>query len=148
MARYYVKKDGRWNVFSSIVDDFLYTYFMEFDELKALVVGEVVLNKLNELETLQTERPRLNTMSYEDAMEIIREVHANEIEDTTRSDCCTCKHSKEKAETAYPYCRLCGYNNESNYIPQTGQYDYNKSEMENIKLGNGISREIPTPDCP
>ena len=68
--------------------------------------------------------------------------------DTPRSDCCTCKHSKEKAETAYPYCRLCGYNNESNYIPQTGQYDYNKSEMENIKLGNGISREIPTPDCP
>ena len=32
--------------------------------------------------------------------------------------------------------------------PQTNHYDYNKSEMENIKLGNGISREIPTPDCP
>ena len=86
MARYYVEKDGRWNVFSSIVDDFLYSDFMGFDELKALVIGEVVINKLNELETLQTERPRLNTMSYEDVMEIIREVHADEIEDTPQTE--------------------------------------------------------------
>lgn len=43
MARAYVEKDGEWNVFSTVVDDFLYSSFMSFDELKALVVGEVVI---------------------------------------------------------------------------------------------------------
>ena len=32
--------------------------------------------------------------------------------------------------------------------PQTDCYDYSKSEMENIKCGNGITTEIPQTDCP
>ena len=138
MARYYVEKDGRWTVFSSIVDDFLYSDFMGFDELKALVIGEVVINKLNELETLQTERPRLNTMSYEDVMEIIREVHADEIEDTPLL--CVGDWG--------PECTKCENYFKCPHLSAGKGYDYNKSEMENIKLGNGISREIPSPDCP
>ena len=31
--------------------------------------------------------------------------------------------------------------------PQTDCYDYSKSEMENIKCGNGITTEIPQTDC-
>ncbi len=73
MARYYVEKDGMWNVFSTVVDDFLYSDFMTFDELKALVIGEVVVNKLNDLETLRTDKPILNRMPYEMAAEIVRE---------------------------------------------------------------------------
>lgn len=73
MPRYYVEKDGMWNVFSTIVDDFLYSEFMTFTELKALVIGEVVVNKLAELETLKTDKPILNKIPYEMAIESVRE---------------------------------------------------------------------------
>ena len=73
MSRYYVEKDGMWNVFSTIVDDFLYSDFMTFTELKALVIGEVVVDKLADLETLKTDKPILNKMPYEMAVELVRE---------------------------------------------------------------------------
>lgn len=72
MSRYYVEKDGMWNVFSTIVDDFLYSQFMTFTELKALVIGEVVVDKLADLETLKTDKPILNKMPYEMAVELVR----------------------------------------------------------------------------
>ena len=72
MARYYVEKDGMWNVFSTIADDFLYSEFVTFTELKALVVGEVVVDKLADLETLKTDKPILNTMPYEEAIKRAR----------------------------------------------------------------------------
>lgn len=73
MSRYYVEKDEMWNVFSTVVDDFLYSEFMTFDELKALVIGEVVVDKLADLETLKTDKPILNKMPYEMAIELVRE---------------------------------------------------------------------------
>lgn len=73
MSRYYVEKDGMWNVFSTIVDDFLYSEFMTFTELKALVIGEVVVDKLADLETLKTDKPILNRMPYEMAVGFIKE---------------------------------------------------------------------------
>ena len=73
MSRYYVEKDGMWNVFSTIVDDFLYSDFMTFTELKALVIGEVVVDKLADLESLKTGKPILNKMPYEMAVELVRE---------------------------------------------------------------------------
>ena len=73
MSRYYVEKDGMWNVFSTIVDDFLYSDFMTFTELKALVIGEVVVDKLADLESLKTDKPILNKMPYEMAIEFVRE---------------------------------------------------------------------------
>ena len=73
MSRYYVEKDGMWNVFSTIVDDFLYSEFMTFTDLKALVIGEVVVDKLADLETLKTDKPILNKMPYEMAIELVRE---------------------------------------------------------------------------
>lgn len=68
MARYYVEKDGRWNIFSTVVDDFLYSEFMTFANLKRVVVDELVADKLVELETLKTDNPTLNRMSYKEAL--------------------------------------------------------------------------------
>lgn len=68
MARYYVEKGGRWNIFSTVVDDFLYSEFMTFANLKRVVVDELVADKLVELETLKTDNPTLNKMSYKEAL--------------------------------------------------------------------------------
>lgn len=76
MSRYYVEKDGMWNVFSTVVDDFLYSDFMTFTELTALVIGEVVVDKLADLESLKTDRPVLNKMPYEMVIELVRERQA------------------------------------------------------------------------
>lgn len=76
MSRYYVEKDGMWNVFSTVVDDFLYSDFVTFTELTALVIGEVVVDKLADLESLKTDRPVLNKMPYEMAIEFVRERQA------------------------------------------------------------------------
>lgn len=72
MPRYYVEKENKWNIFSTIVDDFLYTDFLDFEELKALVVGEVVVRKIQEMDTLKTDKPMLNRMTYEEAIENIK----------------------------------------------------------------------------
>lgn len=81
MARAYVEKDGEWNVFSTVVDDFLYSSFMSFDELKALVVGEVVITKIKDLETLLTDRPVLCTMPFDEAMDIIERRYGRQAKD-------------------------------------------------------------------
>lgn len=76
MPRYYVEKDNKWNIFSSIVDDFLYDDFVDFNVLKGLVIKELiddlVETKDKELNSLLTEQPVLNTMFYEDAIERIK----------------------------------------------------------------------------
>lgn len=76
MAHYYVKdKENKWNIFSSVVDDFLFGNFIDFETLKAGVIDETIRTKEKELETLLTGNPELNVMSYEEAIEIIKEVH-------------------------------------------------------------------------
>lgn len=69
MPRYYVQRNGKWNLFSTIVDDFLFKRFVSFEELKRHAVNEVSERKIAELETLLTDDPALNVMSYEEAME-------------------------------------------------------------------------------
>ena len=73
MARYYVEKDGLWNMFSSVVDDFIMPNFVTFSMLKAFVIGEAVQIKAKEIDSLQSAFPKLNTMSYDEAMEIIED---------------------------------------------------------------------------
>ena len=68
MPRYYVQHEGKWNLFSTIVDDFLFERFVPFEELKRFVIEEGVSRKTEELDTLLTDRPRINVMSYEEAM--------------------------------------------------------------------------------
>lgn len=77
MPRYYVKnKENKWNIFSSIVDDFLYDDFVDFKVLKGLVIKEaidkLVEEKDKDLDSLLTDQPIVNTMFYEDAIERIK----------------------------------------------------------------------------
>ena len=77
MPRFYVEnKEHKWNIFSSIVDDFLYDDFVDFKVLKGLVIKEAVDKLVEErnkdLDSLLTKQPLVNTMFYEDAMERIK----------------------------------------------------------------------------
>lgn len=80
MPRYYVKnKEGNWNVFSSIVDDYLYDEFMPFEVVKEDMLQEKWLEYGKELDTLLTDNPDLNVMSYEEAEEIVNRSDTNDL---------------------------------------------------------------------
>ncbi len=73
MPRFYVKNnENKWNVFSTVVDDFLYYDWLNFDNLVEVIVCELVKNKKKELKTLLTDKPELNVMSYDEAIRRIR----------------------------------------------------------------------------
>ena len=77
MPRYYVEnKEHKWNIFSSIVDDFIFDDFVDFNILKDLVIKEGINNLIEEinkdLDSLLTKQPIVNTMLYEDAIERIK----------------------------------------------------------------------------
>lgn len=74
MPRFYVKnKENRWNIFSTVIDDFLYSDWLKFDDLVEVVIYELIKNKQEELKSLLTNRPELNIMSYDEAMRRIKE---------------------------------------------------------------------------
>lgn len=69
MPRFYVKnKEDKWNVFSTIVDDFLYYDWLSFEDLVETTVYELVESKKKELKTLLTDKPELNVMSYDETI--------------------------------------------------------------------------------
>lgn len=69
MPRFYVKnKENKWNIFSTIVDDFLYVDWLSFDDLVEVVCSEIAKKKYEEMQTLLTNKPKLNIMSYDEAM--------------------------------------------------------------------------------
>lgn len=71
MSWYYVQHDGKWNIFSSIVDDFVFPEFVPFADLKKFVCDykhKQVDEENKKLDSLLTDKPRLNVMSYEEAM--------------------------------------------------------------------------------
>lgn len=81
MSRYYVKNpEGKWNIFSSITDDLLYDEWLDFDDLVDSVCDELVKNQTQNMKSLLTDNPRLNTMTYEECMNSIA-VEEEEIED-------------------------------------------------------------------
>ena len=66
MPRYNVKlPDGRWQVFSTIVDDFI-TDPMTFEELRDFRL-EQYRATYADTDTLLTDKPTCNRMSYEEA---------------------------------------------------------------------------------
>lgn len=69
MPRFYVEHKGKWNIYSTVVDDYLLNDFVDFKELKEAVIGEMVVERNEELDTLLTDNPRLNVMSYKEAEE-------------------------------------------------------------------------------
>ena len=69
MPRFYVEHKGKWNIYSTIVDDYLLDRFVGFKELKKVVLAETLKDRTKELDTLLTDNPILNVMSYKDAEE-------------------------------------------------------------------------------
>ena len=69
MARYYVEKDGEWNIFSTIVDDFLFDEFICLDALKAMLLYERFKELTEDMDSLLTDNPRVNVMTYSEAIE-------------------------------------------------------------------------------
>lgn len=72
MARFYVEKDGEWNIFSTVVDDFLLDEFVCLDALKARLLYERYKELTEDIDSLLTDRPKVNVMTYEEAVERIR----------------------------------------------------------------------------
>ena len=81
MSRYYVKNpEGKWNIFSSIIDDLLYDEWLEFEDLVDSVCNELVKNQMQNMKSLLTDNPRLNVMNYEECMNSIAVEEENEDE--------------------------------------------------------------------
>jgi len=81
MPRFYVENKGKWNIYSTIVDDYLLNDFVDFKELKEAVIGEMVVERNEELDTLLTDQPRLNVMSYKEAEETRKLMNGGEEQD-------------------------------------------------------------------
>ena len=109
MARYYVEKDGEWNIFSTIIDDFLFDEFICLDALKARLLYERFKELTEDMDSLLTDNPRVNVMAYNEAIE---RRQAN-----TPQTCDTCKFAdKEWYEEP---CDMCCFMNI--YEPKTEQ---------------------------
>lgn len=75
MPRFNVKlPDGRWQVFSTVVDDFV-TEPMTFEELREFRREQAVREADAETDSLLTSIPRINVMSYDEALETIKLMH-------------------------------------------------------------------------
>ena len=92
MPRFYVRneaapEDKQWNIYSTVIDNFLYDEWLSFPELVGGVIDELVQDKIKDLMSLLTDDPRLNTMSYAEAcqeieyMQIMNEGEEDDAED-------------------------------------------------------------------
>lgn len=106
MPRYYVEKDGEWNIFSTITDDFLFAEFICLDALKARLLYERFKELTEDIESLLSDSPKVNVMSYEEAIECKR----------IAKECKTCRW----ADVADEHCEICGVAGINNYELQTG----------------------------
>lgn len=79
MPRYYVKNpEGKWNIFSTIIDDLLYDEWLTHEELVESVCNDVVEEQKERLQSLLTDLPRVNVMDYEECMKTIAIYHEGE----------------------------------------------------------------------
>lgn len=79
MPRFYVKNnDDYWNIFSTVIDDYIYDEFIPFCEMKSRILREILVNKSNELDSLRTSTPELNVMTLEEVEKMRRK--ENEVE--------------------------------------------------------------------
>ena len=78
MPRFNVQlPDGRWRCLSTICDDWV-TEPMDFESYKAWRREEYVGQTDEESDSLLTDRPRINVMSYEEAIEYLDEMKDEE----------------------------------------------------------------------
>lgn len=74
MPRYNVKlPDGRWQVFSTVVDDFV-SEPMTFDELREWRRAEYISECDKETDSLLTDRPLVNRMDYSEVKAYLKEM--------------------------------------------------------------------------
>lgn len=69
MPRFYVECEGEWNIFSTVTDDFLFDEFVCLDALKARLLYERYKELTEDIDSLLTDRPKVNVMTYEEAIE-------------------------------------------------------------------------------
>lgn len=71
MPRFYVQRpDKLWNIFSTVVDGYV-AEGLTLDGIKKLRIDEFMQNNEREVNSLLTERPELNVMSFDEAEECI-----------------------------------------------------------------------------
>ena len=86
MPRFYVEKDGEWNIFSTVVDDFLFDEFVCLDALKARLLYEQFKELTEDMDSLLTDNPRVNVMAYSEAIE------RKQVDTPQMEICDTCKY--------------------------------------------------------
>lgn len=69
MSRIYTKKGDKWNIYSTVIDDFLLNTWISYDDLVKWVIQDMAENKKLELQSLLTDKPVVNYMSYEELIE-------------------------------------------------------------------------------
>ena len=92
MARYYVEKDGEWNIFSTIIDDFIFDEFICLDALKARLLYERFKELTEDMDSLLTDNPRVNVMTYSEAIERKRTDTPQTERIKTHDYCDICNH--------------------------------------------------------
>ena len=114
MPRFYVEKDGEWNIFSTIINDFIFDEFVCLDALKARLLYERYKELTEDIDSLLTDRPRVNVMSYSDAIERICEDEPQ----TDKHKCRRCLYYDVPSDY-YPCSKCVDY---SNYTGEVEDY--------------------------
>lgn len=79
MPRFYVHNaEGKWNIFSTISDEYTFDEFVDFEDFYYYVLGEKVAEAAEELSSLRTNKPNLNTMSSESIEKYLADMRGEE----------------------------------------------------------------------
>lgn len=142
MPRFYVHRpDGKWNIFSTIIDSYIYED-LTFEDIKRIHAEEFE----KDLKTLLTDSPNLNVMTFEEANErIAAAVAAEEAGEDPKASypgCLSCIHMQRDTcpDACTEVARLCN-KYMRNVIEAQGQPD--GSEMQRTL---GILGIVPD-DC-
>ena len=74
MPRFYVRNsEGKWNILSTIIDEYIFDDFAEWDDFYFYILGQKTAEIADDLQSLKTEKPQLNVMSFEEAEKYIAE---------------------------------------------------------------------------
>lgn len=81
MPRIYVKNGkNKWNIYSTVVDNFLFDMWISFEELKQYKLDEVE----EEMNSLLTDKPKLNFKTYEEIMRVYEPASKNRKRDVCK----------------------------------------------------------------
>lgn len=145
MPRFYVQRpDGKWNIFSTITDSYIYED-LTLEDIKRIHAEEFE----KDLKTLLTDKPSLNVMTFEEANERIEEAKASEEAGEDKKaiykGCLSCAHmQKDTCPDAFTeVARFC---NEYRRNEAAAQGQSDDCEMQQILEMLGIIPERIVPD--